>query len=218
MILPLAIAVGAWVIYSNIKEGSINLNPERAGIHAFAMRFVKDPAKLNKLADAYDREGLSVQAASLRKRAALPSLNPKVQATRQAALKAGLKSTNPVAVEKLATAFDKQGAGASADILKQYAAGLKVQATVPPVPVPMEALVANAPPVPVVGPEADLNTPPGINRDPVLTIDQLDHPSKPQEWPINHIPPPVMSMPPAVAVTAPPDAHPNPNPTPEVKI
>jgi hypothetical protein len=98
-----------------------------------AMKFAKDPSKLVVLADAFDAAGLHEQARALRKRSKLPSLPANVQAARQKAMRDALSSMDPDHVKALAKAFEMEGLGSAAAILKDYAAGLESAAEIHPV-------------------------------------------------------------------------------------
>jgi hypothetical protein len=137
-LLPIAAGLIAWRVHTN-KKNPTKLTPERQAIYSAGMTFLKDPTKLNKLADAFAKSGLKGEASALRKRAALPSLPKNLQVARQQALKDGLASKDPVAVNKLADAFEKEGAGSSAVMLRQYANGLATSTSVMPVKVQPEA-------------------------------------------------------------------------------
>lgn len=131
--IVVAIGVFAWVIYDNLTSGTVNLTTERQVIYLAAMSGMTDPVKLTKLAKAFDKEGLSEQAAALRKRANLPNVSPAVQAQRQEALKQALSSTDPTAVRIVADALEKEGVGATAALLRQYADGLVAATTIAPI-------------------------------------------------------------------------------------
>lgn len=157
-LIPVAAGLVAWRWHVNRKNKKA-FTPERQAVYESAMHFVKDPTKLNKLADAYQKQGLATQATNLRSRANLPKTNPKIQAAYQNALKQGLVSTDPVAINALATAFEQKGAMNVASTLRQYAAGLKAADQVAPIHVsPPPA----APPPAAPEPEAPPNPTPEV--------------------------------------------------------
>jgi hypothetical protein len=89
------------------------------------MKSLSDPVKLRKLADVFDKEGCKHEAGNLRKKADNMELPPDVKKARRQAYKKALKSKDPVAVEKMANAFQTQGSPGAAASLRKYAAGLK---------------------------------------------------------------------------------------------
>lgn len=109
------------------------MTPESKRVFEQAMKTLKDPAKLRTLAAAFDKEGLKPQGDELRKRAAIFAAPPKVQEQRRQVFKKAMNSNNPVAVKKVAAAFQKVGHYEGAQKLRNYARGLfkvspKVQA------------------------------------------------------------------------------------------
>jgi hypothetical protein len=134
--MPLWIPIGlflVWRYYANAHANTGDFTPERAAVYAMAMKFAKDPSKLQTLADAFDDAGLHDQARALRKRSKLPSLPANVQAARQKAMREALASTDAEHVKKLAAAFEQEGLGAAAAILKDYASGLESAQDIHPV-------------------------------------------------------------------------------------
>jgi hypothetical protein len=134
--MPIWIPIGlflVWRYYANKDAQSGDFTPERAAVYAMAMKFAKDPSKLVMLADAFDAAGLPDQARALRKRSKLPSLPANVQAARQQAMRDALSSMDPEHVKKLAKAFEAEGLGQAAAILKDYASGLESAAEIHPV-------------------------------------------------------------------------------------
>jgi hypothetical protein len=129
--LPLGLFV-LWRYFVHQKNTG-DLTPERQAVYSTAMTFVKDPEKLETLAQAFSDTGLPEQARALRNRSRLPTLPENVKLARAQALKAALSSTDPVAIKALAKVFESQGMGAAAGMLKDYAQGLDQMMNVPPV-------------------------------------------------------------------------------------
>lgn len=123
-----------WRYYVN-KANTGDLTPERQAVYDVAMSLTRDPGKLNVLANAFESAGLHEQAASLRKRAKIPDLSQASHEARQRAFKKALGSANPSAIRDLADAFEREGLGRAASILRDQASGIEHAAEVPPVPV-----------------------------------------------------------------------------------
>jgi len=123
-LIPVALGGAALWAWWRAKHKK-GMTPERKKIFEQAMKSLKEPEKLNTLADAFEKEGLKDEATQLRKRAKLRALPPDTQVARREAMKKALASKDPVAVEKVAAAFDKEGATGAAAKLRQYAAGLR---------------------------------------------------------------------------------------------
>ena len=122
-LLPATVAVAAALAAWRYKRKR-GLTPERRVIYESALKLVKDPAELRQLAKTFADEGLKAEADMLNKRAALRELPDSVKAARRQAFKDGMASKNPAAINKLADAFEKQGAVGAAANLRKYAAGL----------------------------------------------------------------------------------------------
>ncbi|MGH9966571.1 MAG: hypothetical protein ACREBG_01890 [Pyrinomonadaceae bacterium] len=123
-LIPIAVVgLGGYAWYRAKKRKG--MTPERKKIYDAAMKSLKDPAKLNALADAFEKEGLKNEASQLRKRAKLRGMPDGVKAARRDAFKKCMQSKDPNAIEKCAKAFEKEGATGAATKLRQYAAGLR---------------------------------------------------------------------------------------------
>ena len=130
MIVPIVIAasVGALAWKHSKKKG---MTPERKKVFEAAMRSLRDPAKLEALADAFCKEGLKAECKELQKRANLMKLSqsndPKAKAVlagRKVAFKKAMGSKDPGAIKKVAAAFHNMGHYESAAKLRNYAKGL----------------------------------------------------------------------------------------------
>ena len=115
------------IIYSFVSPEveTIPLDDYHAQIFNEAVTKLKDPVKLDALADAFDQVGKTGQADLLRKRAALRNLSPEVKKARKAEFKRLLNSKDASEVEKAASACDAEGATGQAEVLRNYARGLR---------------------------------------------------------------------------------------------
>lgn len=123
-LLVLGLAGGA--AYTVSRKPKAEMTPDRQVIFQTALESVADPAKLKAMADVFESQGLKEQADLLRKRAALRSMPPDVKEERRAAFQAGMASQNPVAVNRLADAFEAEGALGAASALRDYAKQLSL--------------------------------------------------------------------------------------------
>lgn len=101
------------------------LTADREAVLKATLEDTKDPLALRRLADAFDKEGLTSEATLLRKRAALKELPAATQEKRRQAFRDALTSTDAAAVRKIAAAFDGEGCTAVAAKLRTYALGLE---------------------------------------------------------------------------------------------
>lgn len=130
-LLPVAIGSLALISYSvTRKRGAKGMTAERQIIFDNAIRSLKDPVKLRTLASAFEGTGLKQHAILLRKRAALRELPAEVKAKRDLIYRAALKSTDPIAINKLAEAYAKEGATNAAETLRKYASGLTEESVI----------------------------------------------------------------------------------------
>jgi hypothetical protein len=123
--LPVAAGAGAiGLAYWKVKNRKSKLTPERKKIYTEALKSMKDPAKLRSLAGDFEKQGLTHEAAMLRKRADLRAKPPAQKQAHVDAFKKGMQSKDPKAVHSLADAFAKTGALTAASKLRKYAMGL----------------------------------------------------------------------------------------------
>jgi hypothetical protein len=94
-------------------------------IFATALAKIREPEKLKKLADGFEKAGLHGHAAKLRQRAALHETPQAIKQGRRQAIKAALKSTNVPAIHGVADACASIGAEGSAAALRAYANALE---------------------------------------------------------------------------------------------
>ena len=115
------------IIYSFVtpEVETIPLDDYHAQIFNEAVTKLKDPEKLNSLANAFDEVGKNAQADLLRKRAALRELPPDVKKARKAEFKRLLSSKDAAEVEAAANKAASEGATGQAEALRNYAQGLR---------------------------------------------------------------------------------------------
>jgi hypothetical protein len=150
-----SIAVGslllfAWHQAGKAKQGE--LTPERKAIFQAALESLEDSGKLRDLADVFEKEGCTMQAEVLRKRAKLREMPKAFKDQRHEAFRKGMSSANYEGILGLAKMFEDEGAVGAANALRGYAAGIKagsaVPFTPPPAPPPAPATAPAAPSVP----------------------------------------------------------------------
>jgi tetratricopeptide (TPR) repeat protein len=122
-IIPaIAIGVGGVALYRAKRKGK--MTAERKKIFEAALKTQKDPNALEKLAVAYEKEGLKAEAIELRKRAKNLTLSPEKKQQYRTIYKQALSNEDPNKVKTVAEAFYKQGFYGSAKNLRDYAEGL----------------------------------------------------------------------------------------------
>jgi len=100
------------------------LTPEREEVYRNALEFLTDPMKLNELAEHYQREGLKVQAAMLKKRAEWRGRSTPVKAQHEHIFNQAMQSENVHAILACAEAFEKMTATVKAKQLRDRAKAL----------------------------------------------------------------------------------------------
>lgn len=138
---PVGAVIGGIIGHIGGKRFAVThgMTPERKKIFEEALKTLQDPISLRKLADGFEKAGLNDEANLLRSRAALRELPPEQKAARkkafQAALSVGKKKTEdgkpdvtPEQIdklEKMASAFQSQGATGNAAALRKHVEGLR---------------------------------------------------------------------------------------------
>jgi hypothetical protein len=122
-LVPILLASGLGVAYVRAKKRK-GLTPARKKLYESALKSMKEPASLRKLADSFEKEGLRAEAVELRKRADVLALPPEKKRAYKAAYKEGLAASDPNKVNALARAFNAKGFYGSAKNLRDYALGL----------------------------------------------------------------------------------------------
>ena len=115
------------------------MTPERNHLYQSALKSkVLSPTQLEKLATAFEEQGLKAEGSLLRKRAKLRSMSPDEKEARKDVFRRALKSKDPNAVERVANIYEAQGATGSAKTLRMVAIGLRNARDVSPVNVTPE--------------------------------------------------------------------------------
>ncbi len=127
MLDPLTIGIGAAIFLAFRNQGGSQfgvLTAEREEVYRNALEFLHDPLKLEELANNYQREGLKVQAAMLRKRAEWRGRSETLRGQHEAIFTKAMESTNVHAILGVAEAFEKMTATAKAKQLRDRAKAL----------------------------------------------------------------------------------------------
>jgi hypothetical protein len=131
-LIPLAVASLGGLAFWQVKRRRYGkMTDERKKIFEAALNGktgIKDPVKLTKLAEAFEKEGLKAQGTELRKRARLKSAPKEVKAKYDATFRKALSSTDPQKVASAAQAFHKVGAYGAAAKLQKYGQNLTPRA------------------------------------------------------------------------------------------
>jgi hypothetical protein len=121
MLLPIAVAALATAAWLKATKPQPMMTPERRMIYQSALEFLKTPEQFDTLAAAFRKEGLTVEADMLEKRAKLLRASPDVKDARREVFRNAMKSTDPISIAKVADIFEKEGATGSAKALRAYA-------------------------------------------------------------------------------------------------
>lgn len=113
--------VGGGVARTTADTQKGQLTPRRKLIFSRAMESIKDPIELQKLADAFHGEDLTVEAEALHKRALLRKLPTDAKEKRKAAFRKAMASDNPDLISAVGDAFQGEGALDAAKALKDHA-------------------------------------------------------------------------------------------------
>jgi len=125
-VLPLAVAALSGFTWWKLKRRNYGkMTPERKQVFEQALKTLKDPVKLEKLAQGFEDGGCKAEAIELRKRAKYYSAPKEVKDKYKETLRKALGSTDPQKVTNVARAFHKVGLYGAAGKLKQYAGGLE---------------------------------------------------------------------------------------------
>jgi len=125
MIFPLLFLSGGFLGLRWYKKRHA-LTPERKAAFDRAMNDVMaTPDSLRALAASFKKVGLSDQATTLMKRAALKEAPPEVKAARREVFTKALNSTDPEFIAKVAEAHEQIGATGAAEVLRQQVESVK---------------------------------------------------------------------------------------------
>jgi hypothetical protein len=121
-----ALTTGSGIaVYKRSKRNKIvGMTPVRQKLFEALLWHQKEPKKLYKMADKFEKEGLLEQATKLRKLAAIYELPAEKKAERREIFKKAMASTNRDAVNNTAQLFDDDGCVGAAAALRKYASGL----------------------------------------------------------------------------------------------
>jgi len=124
MLDPMTIGLGIaiWLGFRKQTGSQFGvLTPEREEVYRNALEFLQDPMKLQELAEHYQREGLKVQAAMLKKRAEWRGRSSTLKAQHDHIFGKAMESTNIHAILACAEAFEKMTATVKAKQLRDRA-------------------------------------------------------------------------------------------------
>jgi hypothetical protein len=120
--MTLGIGATLWLAFRKQTGSEFGvLTTEREEIYKNALEFLQDPLKLEELATHFQREGLKVQAAMLRKRAEWRGRSEKLKAEHDLIFKRAMESTNIHGILGVAEAFEKMTATVKSKELRNYA-------------------------------------------------------------------------------------------------
>lgn len=126
MIFPLLLLASGGFLGHRWYKKRHALTPERKAAFDRAMNDVTStPDSLRVLALSFEKVGLSDQAKSLRKRAALKEAPPEVKAARREVFTKALNSQDPEFIAKVAEAHEQIGATGAAETLRQQVESVK---------------------------------------------------------------------------------------------
>ena len=174
-LVPIVAGLVAVTAYKVNKDKKAKLTPKRKMILETAMNSKLTPEQLTNLANAFDKEGLKVEADLLRKRVNLQTAPQDQKDKWAAAFKKAMDSENIAAIGAVADAFEASGATGAAAALKARADGLRTgaivaKAKVPDFVPPPAAVAAVVPPTaPTVGPQSDLTSSMNQGQMPAMT-------------------------------------------------
>ena len=100
--------------------------PERREMYEAALKELKDPDKLRKLAEHFDKWGFPIEGNVLRRRADLRATSPAVKEQRKAVFEKAMASTNVEAILRIADMFESYTATGSAARLREHARDVQI--------------------------------------------------------------------------------------------
>lgn len=124
--LTAGVLLAGWLAFRKQTGNNFGkLTPEREDMYLNAMKHLQDPEKLKILAESFSKEGLTLQAKLLMKRAEWRSRNAEVKERHEVIFQKALLSENPSAVIEVAKAFEGMTATAKAAQLYAHARQLR---------------------------------------------------------------------------------------------
>ena len=158
-LLPWAIGGLVGLSWWKRSQNQRGMTAERRVLLDTLINTPQTPATLKTMADAYEKEGLKSEAATLRKKAALRELPDDVKERRKQVFRDAMKSSDPAAVLSVAAAFEKEGYTGNAAALREYAASLKKAAQAAPKAAAKEPPAPASPPPPPSSEPEDVKPP-----------------------------------------------------------
>ncbi len=119
-----ALGIVMWRVVKNSTPGV--WTPERQALYRVAISTETDAGKLKALAAKFRADGFPEEASNLEARAALPSMHGEKRAKYAAIARKAFRSRNPAAVREVAAGYERLGMGATAEALRNTAAGIDV--------------------------------------------------------------------------------------------
>lgn len=125
LVIPVAVGTLAVANYVKRPKDYGVMTAERTSLFNAAITgSLKDPDKLDKLATAFQGQGLYEQAKLLKQRAKLRRLPEDIQKARQAVFRKAMLSKNKAGILQLADVYDSEGCTGAAMRLREKASGL----------------------------------------------------------------------------------------------
>lgn len=186
MLVPVIIGLGVLSIFKGkTKEGVARgtMTAERTHLFQSALSSaVLTPPQYEKLADAFEQQGLPAEAILLRKRAKLRGMSSEEKEMRKAIFRKALACQDPDAVERVASVYEAQGATGSAKRLRMTAIGLRTAKGIRPAAPPPAPAPAPAPaPVEVLAADDTDGQAAKVNANPASSDESGDGISENQE-------------------------------------
>lgn len=122
---PLTATIGFLVYMAFRKQNGSKygqMTPEREEVFKNAMEYLKDPQRMQALAEEFQKEGLRFQAFLLRKRAQWRARPAEVRAAHEEIFGKAMASENIKAILDVAKAFEEMTATVKAKQLRDHAA------------------------------------------------------------------------------------------------
>lgn len=123
LLIPAVAILGGLALFM-AKKPPAKMTMERQMLFQKIINSERDPSKLRGYANEFRKDGLTIQADVLEKRAKLRELPADVKAQRKAAFKKAMASTDKASVLKMASIYESDGAIGAAAKLRDYAKGL----------------------------------------------------------------------------------------------
>ncbi len=120
------VVAGIFLLWRIMAQKVGVMTPERKFIFNAIMKTETNPAKLLRISKEFRKEGLIEEADALKARSELPNVSGEMRARYEGAFRKAMMSGDPDAVEKVASAFQQKGMGATCEMLNGYARGLRM--------------------------------------------------------------------------------------------